>query len=40
VMLQTKYLSATQERVFCTNNKWRGTIYADNTGILWYDGGL
>jgi hypothetical protein len=27
--------SATHERVFCTDNKWHGVVYPNNTGILY-----
>jgi hypothetical protein len=37
VINQTQYRGSSQVRVYCTDNKWRGTDYEDNTGILWYD---
>ena len=38
VIVQTTDRGSSNVRVFATNNQWRGSIYDDNTGLVWLQG--
>ena len=39
VICQTNQLSTTWARIFCTDNRWKGTIYPTNATIVWFQAG-